>query len=674
MSNRLAHETSPYLLQHKDNPVDWYPWGPEALERARSEDKPILLSIGYAACHWCHVMERESFEDARVAGLMNRHFVCIKVDREERPDLDAVYMEAVQTMTGHGGWPMTVFLTPDGAPFFGGTYFPPDDRHGIPSFESVLNAVGEAWRERRGEIDAQGRRLVDHIGVATKLRPSQDIVTSDLVRDAARLMAQSFDPVFGGFGAAPKFPQPMTLDFLLRLAALDDEPSGEMATLTLDRMASGGMYDQLAGGFARYSVDREWVVPHFEKMLYDNAQLLRTYVRSWQTTGNERHRIVAEETAGWMFREMRDPAGGFWSSLDADSEGEEGKFYVWTLEEVTAVLGDDAPAAIAYWGMTERGNFSEHGIVEGKNIPVLTGGTAGETIERARAALLAHRDTRVRPGTDDKVLTAWNGLAAAALAEGGAALGNDRWVEVAGEVVEFVLGTLRVDGRLMRSYRNGTVNVLGYSEDYGAILEACLALYEATGKLRWIEAARWSADEAVRLFLDPVTGGFFTTGSDAETLVTRPKDLFDNAVPAANSMLSLALLRLAALTGETSYETHALGVIRLVKDLVGRSPLGFGHLLAAIDLYTSGTVEVVVVGPRADPRTTDLLERYRARWRPSSVLVAIEEPTEEMARAVPLAEARQAIDGKPAAYVCRNGTCKLPVTDPDSLEEQLRLA
>jgi uncharacterized protein YyaL (SSP411 family) len=671
MANRLANETSPYLLQHQDNPVDWYPWGEEAFERARAEDKPILLSIGYAACHWCHVMEHESFERPETARLMNEHFVSIKVDREERPDIDAIYMEAVQAMTGHGGWPMTVWLTPEGAPFYGGTYFPPEERHGMPSFTAVLTAVAQTWRERRSDVDAQGARLVDHIGIGAKLQPSPDPIAEDFLYEAFGNMRPNFDPEYGGFGGAPKFPQPMTIDLLLRLAARGHQDAARMARRTLDAMAAGGMFDQLAGGFARYSVDRYWLVPHFEKMLYDNAQLLRSYARSWQETGIARHREVAEETAAWMLAEMRDPAGGFWSSLDADSEGEEGKFYVFSIDEVRTVLGDDADAAIEIYGFTESGNF------EGRNIPVRAD-VEVDPHERAqaRARLLDYRNTRVRPGTDTKVLTAWNGLAISALAEAGAALRRDDWLKAASEAMGFVLATLRTEGRLMRSYRRtedgrDVVKHLAYSEDYALLLEACLRLYEATFELEYLNEARWAADECIRLFADDDDRGFFTTGADAERLVMRPKDFMDNAVPSANSVLAVELQRLAHFTGDESYSRRAVGILRLMRDAALRSPTGFGHLLGAVDFYVSTPAEIVVVGDAGATDTVALIERVHARFRPNKVLICAPETDEHSRDAIPLLHGRSRLDGRATAYVCRNGTCKLPVDDPDALAEQL---
>jgi uncharacterized protein YyaL (SSP411 family) len=672
MSNRLSGETSPYLLQHKDNPVDWYPWGPDAVERARAEDKPILLSIGYAACHWCHVMEHESFEDPETARLMNEHFVSIKVDREERPDLDSIYMEAVQAMTGHGGWPMTVFLTPEGVPFYGGTYFPPEDRHGMPSFGSVLRAVAEAWTERRPDITAQGARLVDHIGAGAGLRASSDPISEGLVDEAFMGLRVNFDPEYGGFGGAPKFPQPATVDFLLRLAVRGHEEAARMATRTLDAMAAGGMFDQLAGGFARYSVDRFWLVPHFEKMLYDNAQLLRTYTRSWQESGSNRHREVAESTAAWMLGEMRDPAGGFWSSLDADSEGEEGKFYAFSLDEVRSVLGDDADAAIEMYGLTQAGNF------EGLNIPVhASSALDSETRARVRARLLEYRNQRVRPATDNKVLTAWNGLAISALAEAGAVLGRDDWIAAAIEAMDFVLTKLRIDNRLMRSYRkteNGDeiVKHLGYCEDYAYVLEACLQLYEATFNIEFLEEARWAADECIRLFEDDEDGGFFTTAIDAERLVMRPKELVDGAMPAANSVLALELQRLAHFTGDHSYSSRALPVLKLTRDAILGAPSGFGHMLGAADFYASNPAEIVLVGEPNAPDTADLIDCVHRRFRPNKVLICASESDESAARAIPLLQGRSRLNGRATAYVCRNGTCRLPVDDPDALAEQLR--
>jgi uncharacterized protein len=670
MSNRLADQTSPYLLQHKDNPVDWYPWGDEALERARSEDKPILLSIGYAACHWCHVMERESFEDEATAALMNEHFVCIKVDREERPDLDAIYMEAVQTITGQGGWPMTVFLAPDGAPFYGGTYFPPEDRHGFPSFTTLLRAVAQTWRDDRSGAEAQGRRLVEQIGVEARLQASPEPLTDTLLHRAFESLRGAFDPEYGGFGGAPKFPQPMVVDLLLRMSRRGDPEARDMARLTLDGMANGGMFDQIGGGFHRYSVDRHWIVPHFEKMLYDNAQLLRTYARSWRDTGSELHRDVAIETAGWMISEMQDPTGGFYSTIDADSEGVEGKYYVWSLEEVRAVAGPRAPAAIAGYGMTESGNF------EGRNIPVRGHDVEDRAaLERARAALRRHRSReRVRPGVDTKILAGWNGLAASALAESGALLDRTDWIAAAAAVVDFIFDVLFVDGRLMRSYRTThagpTVKHLAYCEDYASVIEACLALFEATFDGRWLQRARSTADDAIRLFSDDAAGGFYSTGIDATSLVKRPKEFQDNAIPSANSTLALELQRLAHLTGEFRYESLAVGSMRLVRDWMERAPLGFAHMLCALDFYTGDPVEIVVVrdGDGSDARA--LLGCVHERWRPNKVLVVSDAP-ERDSSSIPLLQGRTTIDGNAAAYVCRHGTCELPVTEPDAFRAQL---
>jgi uncharacterized protein YyaL (SSP411 family) len=665
MTNRLATQTSPYLLQHKENPVDWYPWGEEALDRARREDKPILLSIGYAACHWCHVMEHESFENEETARIMNEHFVCIKVDREERPDLDAVYMEAVQTMTGQGGWPMTVFLTPDGVPFYGGTYFPPDDRHGLPAFKKLLLAVADTWNSKRADVEMQGAELLGHLDPLSRLEPSKDPLSAELLDAALEGFKNSFDPAYGGFGGAPKFPQPMTLDFLLRMSRRGRSKAMEMARATLDAMASGGMFDQLGGGFHRYSVDRAWTVPHFEKMLYDNAQLLRTYIRAWQETSTERFEQISRATVEWLLREMRDPKGGFWSSIDADSEGVEGKFYVWDLDEVQEVCGSDAEAAIQTWGFTPSGNF------EGTNIPVLSSFDEDpNAVARARAALLERRTDRVRPATDDKVLAAWNGLVVSALAEAGAALGEPDWIQAAADAMDFVLKTMRVDGRLMRSYRAGKVSHPGYCEDYAFVLEGCLALFEATFDFSWLEEAEWAGREAIRLFGDEQAGGFFTTGHDAEKLVTRSKDLIDNAVPSANSVLALQLQRLALISGDRDLEARAASVMRIGRDLMLRSPLAFAHLLEAVDFYTGTPDEVVIVGDPKASDTRSLLQVVRQRFRPNKVLLVADE--NGVGTGGPeLLKNRSRRDGKATAYVCHNFVCDAPTNSAEELAAQL---
>ncbi|MGH2736205.1 MAG: thioredoxin domain-containing protein, partial [Actinomycetota bacterium] len=643
------------------------PWGDAAFSEARRRDVPVLLSVGYAACHWCHVMEHESFEDSGTADLMNDNFVSIKVDREERPDIDSIYMDAVQTMTGQGGWPMTVFLTPGGEPFYGGTYYPPEPRGGLPSFKQVLVAITETWQKRRDDVETQGQRLVEHIGSIASLEQSREPISSELLEGALQKLQSSFDEQFGGFGTAPKFPQPMVVEFLMRMGNREHRPAVEMALRTLAAMASGGMFDQLGGGFARYSVDAAWIVPHFEKMLYDNALLLRSYARGFVLSDLARFRDVADATAEWMLREMRDPQGGFYSSLDADSEGEEGKFYTWTLDEVGAAAGDDAEVAIEHFGFTSEGNF------EGRNIPVFAAEPDDvDALHRARQALFDAREQRVRPGTDTKVLASWNSLAVAALAEAGAGLDRPHWVAAAVEAMEFVFGRLRRDGRLLRSYRRSddgreVVNHLGTADDYAYALEACIALYEATLDPRWIDEARWCADQALRLFLDDPAGGFFTTGSDAEALVVRPKDLFDNAVPSANSVLALELQRLALITGDTSYQKSALDAMRLLRDLVDRSPLAFGHMLCAMDFYTGDPIEIVIVG-RDEPGP--LIGAVRSRFVPNKVLVAASEPNEADAARVPLFEGRLNPD-RPTAYVCRQGTCKLPVHTPEDLLEQI---
>ena len=675
--NRLQHETSPYLLQHASNPVDWFPWGEEALERARTQDKPILLSIGYAACHWCHVMERESFEDPETAALMNERFVSIKVDREERPDLDAIYMDAVQAMTGSGGWPLTAFLTTDGRPFFAGTYFPDEDRHGLPSFRKVLTAIADVWEHRRDEAETQSAKVTEAIERTGRLGASTEPLTDEVLRAAFEGLRAAFDPRWGGFGRAPKFPQPMTLEFCLRMHLRGAPDALELVTTTLDRMAGGGMYDQLGGGFHRYSTDERWLVPHFEKMLYDNALLIRLYVHAWQVTGNERYRTVATRTCDYLLRELRHPDGGFFSSQDADSEGVEGRFFVWSWDELVEVGGEAVATA---FGATPGGNW------EGTNVlwrPLPLEAVADELevepgelerdLEAARSRLFELREARVHPATDDKVLAAWNGMAIAALAEAGRAFGDARYVEAAVRAAGFVLEHLRDgSGRLLRSWRDGRAGRPAFADDHASMADACLVLYETTFELRWFEHARSLADELVRRFRDPERGGFFQTGDDAEALVVRPKDLSDNAVPSGNSAAAEVLLRLAHLTGEPEYERAGVDALRLVRDAMAGAPTGFGHALGALEAYLSAVKEVAIVGDPASEQTRALVAEITAkRFLPNHVLAVASPGDAASVAAVALLRDRPQRDGRPTAYVCERFVCKLPVTEPSELADQV---
>jgi uncharacterized protein YyaL (SSP411 family) len=668
MPNRLAQQTSPYLLQHKDNPVDWYPWGPEALGRAKEDDRPILLSIGYSACHWCHVMEHESFEDSETARYMNEHFVPIKVDREERPDVDSIYMQAVQAMTGHGGWPLTVFLDPGGVPFYGGTYFPPEPRHGMPSFKQVMEGVTEAWRERRSEIESGAEQIVRALEASTRLRPPQGIVSPRVLDDAERALAQQFDPVNGGFAGAPKFPPASTIEFLMRRMAvpgdggIDRAKREGMVRLTLERMARGGMYDQIGGGFHRYSVDAHWLVPHFEKMLYDNALLARAYLHGWQLMSEERFLRVCTQTLDWALREMRAPEGGFYSALDADSEGEEGKFYVWTSDEVRDVLGEDAEPLIAYLGLDAEPNF------EGANVLHVAGGDIDdELLDSLRSRLYEARSNRAWPQLDDKRLTAWNALMLAALADAGAVLGSEKYLAAARDCADFLLSNLRDEhGRLLRTYKDGRASLNAYLEDYAFLVEALLILYEATLEAHWFVQARSLADDMIQRYSDPA-GGFFSTAVDHEPLVTRPKDIQDHPIPSGNSSAAFALLRLAAFTGLEEYERPPLELFRLLHEAAGRHPQAFGHLLQAMHFHFAPRREVALVGDSLEP----LLRVVRGVFRPNVVLAGMRPGDPEARDQIPLLRGREALDGRPAAYVCEKFACKLPVSEPEELARLL---
>ncbi|HEY0392457.1 MAG TPA: thioredoxin domain-containing protein [Solirubrobacterales bacterium] len=655
MPNRLAQETSPYLLQHRENPVDWYPWGEEALGRARAEDRPILLSVGYSACHWCHVMERESFENAETAAYMNEHFVCVKVDREERPDVDALYMEAVQAISGQGGWPMTVFLDPEGVPFYGGTYFPPDEGRGMPSFRMVMEAVVEAFENKRDEVRQRAPQMRARLAAIAQVEPAPEMPQAPLLVEAVAQLRSAADMQRGGFGGAPKFPPASALELLLA------RNEHEVPEKTLDAMLAGGIYDQIGGGFARYSVDADWLVPHFEKMLYDNALLAPAYLHGWQVLGHERYRRACEETLDWALREMRGPEAGFYSALDADSEGEEGRFYVWTPEQIREVLGERAQQAIDYYGVSEDGNF------EGRNILFLAGGATGpepDNLGEARRALYDSRAKRVWPGLDDKRLTSWNALMIAALAEAGAVLARDDYLEAAGGCATFIWDQMRDPaGRLLRTYKDGRAHLNAYLEDHAFLLEALLTLYESTFEQSWFERARSLADTMLARFADEQRGGFFSTSDDHESLIARRKEIGDHPIPSGNSAAAMGLLRLSALTGERSYERQAESVFRLFTKPAAQHPEAFAHLLRAIDFHLSPTKEVALIGDDLN----DLAAVVRSKHRPHLVLAGGPEgsDTPELLRD------RPTTDGSPTAYVCESFSCRQPVTDSPALEALL---
>ncbi len=680
LENRLAKETSPYLLQHKNNPVDWYPWGPEVFQKAKAEDKPILLSVGYSACHWCHVMEHESFENPEIARLMNEWFVNVKVDREERPDVDHVYMQAVQSMTGHGGWPMTVFLTPEGVPFYGGTYFPPEDRHGIPGFPRLLQGIAEVYRNRRGDVAETGRQLLEQLRQGERIRAGTDLLTEEILHSAYLALGQQFDDRDGGFGQAPKFPQPMTFDFLLRYWRRTGNPEAlKMVRVTLTRMARGGIYDQLGGGFHRYSVDQVWLVPHFEKMLYDNSQLARLYLDAWLATGEGEYRRIAEEALDYVLREMTHPDGGFYSTQDADSEGEEGKFFLWSRDEIREALGgaDEARVACRYWGVDDGPNFEGGNILFVPQEPSEVAAEIGltteglrESLATARRHLFEVRERRVKPGRDEKVLAGWNGMMLRAFAEAARSLGRADYERAAVRNAEFLLRAMRRDGRLLRSWKDGQAKLLGYLEDYAMVADGLLALYTATLDPRWLEDARGLAEEILRLFWDDEAEGFFDTGHDHEALVARPRNLFDNAVPCGSSVAADLLLRLAVLTGETVFERKALQAIRGVAPLMGRYASGFGRWLSALDFHLRPPLEVALVWPaRGEAGRQTLLAEVFRRYLPTLVLAGKAEGSD--VQGIPLLEGKGALDGKPTAYVCERYACQAPTTDSEVLGAQL---
>jgi uncharacterized protein YyaL (SSP411 family) len=673
-TNRLAGETSPYLLQHQENPVDWYPWGNEAFREARDQDIPILLSVGYSSCHWCHVMAHESFEDEAIARVMNRHFISVKVDREERPDIDAIYMSAVQAMTGKGGWPMTVVLTPNGEPFFAGTYFPVEDRYGQPAFGRVLRALIDLWEGRREEVENSASNITKHLQRAFELPAGEGEAELVELCSVVESLQGQFDSKHGGFGGAPKFPPHALLRFLL---TQENPKAREMAYFTLTKMARGGIFDQLGGGFSRYSVDERWLVPHFEKMLYDNAQLVSSFAQAYRQTGDALYLGTVEKTLAWVSREMTSAEGGFYSALDADSEGEEGKFYVWDFTELEKVLGDDTELVASYFGATESGNFEGRNVLEIPSEDNVFAERFGVTIEeivvrigQARSALFETRETRIRPGLDDKILTSWNGLMLGAYADAGRLLGREDYIYAAQRNAWFVKDKLYSQGRLLHSYKDGEAKIEGLLEDYAFFGLGLLSLYRATFEATWLELAVDLAKSVAEHFRDP-RGGFFNTPDDGEALIVRPKGIFDSATPAEGFAAAELLFRVGRFVGNHSYEEVAAESVRSVRNVMASQPRGFGTALLVTEALLSPPREVVIVGNPGADDTRALVQVLNDRDLSQVVEVLSAGSCDPLLQILPLLVERCAVGGRATAYVCEGGVCRLPVTSPDDFAEQL---
>jgi uncharacterized protein len=682
-TNRLISETSPYLLQHAHNPVDWFPWGEEAFEIARREQKPLLLSIGYSACHWCHVMEHESFENEAIAKLMNENFVNIKVDREERPDLDHIYMNAVQLMTHHGGWPMTVFLTPDALPFYAGTYFPPEDRYNMPGFPRVLISLAEAFRERPDDIQQTAASVLTELQRSAATSESTELLSTEALDAAYRGIIKSYDATNGGFGGAPKFPPAMTLEFLLQtFHRTGNQEALDIVQYTAGKMAEGGIYDHLGGGFHRYSTDARWLVPHFEKMLYDNALLSRFYLHYYQVEHDDATRNVVEGILDYVMREMTDPLGGFYSTQDADSEGVEGKFFVWSQDEVTALLGEKNAALFAsYYNITKAGNFEGENILnvtrdlqEVARAENLTPKELSETLSKGRQKLYAVREQRVKPARDEKVLTAWNGLMLQSFAEAGAILDRPDYTEVAKRNARFVLDHLRRDGLLLRTYKDGQAKLNAYLEDYAFYIDGLVTLFETTGELEWFEEALSLTAIMIEEFWDDQEGAFFYTGRSHENLIVRSKDFFDNATPSGNSVAASVLLRVGLLTDNSDYQRRAATILRLTAASLRRYGAGFGRMLCALDFYLGKPKEIAIIGTADLEDTKSLLRTIWNQYLPNKVVAQAGPDDTSAADAISLLRDRTQIEGKATAYLCEQFVCKQPVTTATDLAVQLALA